>query len=192
MAATSSHAAPSASVEKCVPCGGKEDGDLTLVLDGAVIDAEMRERPLWTLSEDRRKMTRAFVARNFVAALDFIAIVGEVAEAQGHHPDLHIENYREVRLELFTHKLGGLTVNDFVLAREIDAIPVAYSPKWAREHAAAVAQTGSTLPASSAAAAASAARAASSRSAAAALALAATALPSPPPPPEEEPPVSGG
>ena len=114
-----SSAAPSAAVEKCVPCGGKEDGDLTLVLDGAVIEAEMRERPLWTLSDDRRKMTRAFVARNFVAALDFIAIVGEVAEAQGHHPDLHIENYREVRLELFTHKLGGLTVNDFVLAREI-------------------------------------------------------------------------
>ena len=86
------------------PCGDPEPfldlRPLGLNPDGAVIDAEMRERPLWTLSEDRRKMTRAFVARNFVAALDFIAIVSEVAEAQGHHPDLHIENYREVRLEL--------------------------------------------------------------------------------------------
>ena len=60
--------------------------------------------------------------------------VGDVAEAEGHHPDLHLTDYRSVRVDVWSHSVGGLTLNDFILAAKIDAVPVDYSPKWLREH----------------------------------------------------------
>jgi 4a-hydroxytetrahydrobiopterin dehydratase len=47
--------------------------------------------------------------------------VGEVAEAEGHHPDLHLVSYHDVAVELWTHAIGGLSENDFILAAKIDA-----------------------------------------------------------------------
>jgi 4a-hydroxytetrahydrobiopterin dehydratase len=46
-----------------------------------------------------------------------------LAEAEGHHPDLHLTNYRDVTIELWTHAAGGLTENDFILAAKIDKLP---------------------------------------------------------------------
>ena len=48
-----------------------------------------------------------------------------VAEEEGHHPDLHLEGYRHVWIELSTHAIGGLSENDFILAAKIDELPVA-------------------------------------------------------------------
>jgi 4a-hydroxytetrahydrobiopterin dehydratase len=59
---------------------------------------------------------------------------GSVAEREGHHPNLHLTNYREVELEIYTHSLGGLTQNDFNLAEAVDKISVKYSPKWLKEN----------------------------------------------------------
>ena len=59
-----------------------------------------------------------------------------VAEAEGHHPDVHLTNYRDVRVEITTHAIGGLSLHDFVLAAKLDAVDVTYSPKWLRENAA--------------------------------------------------------
>lgn len=59
---------------------------------------------------------------------------GEAADALGHHPDLHITSYRTVTVELTTHARGGITINDFIVAAKLDAIPVTYSPKWLREN----------------------------------------------------------
>ena len=59
----------------------------------------------------------------------FLTAVADVAEAQGHHPDLHLTNYRDVSLSLVTHALGGLSTADFALAAKLDALPVDYSPK---------------------------------------------------------------
>ena len=50
--------------------------------------------------------------------------VGEVAESEDHHPDLHLTGYRNVAIELSTHAVGGLTENDFILAAKIDPLPV--------------------------------------------------------------------
>ena len=50
--------------------------------------------------------------------------VAEVAEADGHHPDLHLEGYRNVSIELWTHAIGGLSENDFILAAKIDQLPI--------------------------------------------------------------------
>ena len=59
-----------------------------------------------------------------------------VAEAEGHHPDFHLTNYRDVRVDVTTHAIGGLSLHDFVLAAKLDTVEVTYSPKWLRENAA--------------------------------------------------------
>ena len=66
-------------------------------------------------------------------AIKFFNAVAELAEAEGHHPDLHLTNYRNVTMELSTHAINGLSLYDFVMASKIDALPVEYSPKWLRE-----------------------------------------------------------
>ena len=48
----------------------------------------------------------------------------DLAEAEGHHPDLHLEGYRSVAIEIWTHAIGGLSENDFILAAKIDRLPI--------------------------------------------------------------------
>lgn len=59
-----------------------------------------------------------------MAGMDFFNQVAQVAEDDGHHPDLHIVGYRNVAIELWTHAIGGLSENDFILAAKIDQIPI--------------------------------------------------------------------
>ena len=53
---------------------------------------------------------------------------------EGHHPDLHLTNYRDVELVISTHAIGGLSLFDFILAAKMDQVEVTYSPKWVREN----------------------------------------------------------
>ncbi|GAB4129785.1 4a-hydroxytetrahydrobiopterin dehydratase [Thermopirellula anaerolimosa] len=78
----------------------------------------------WSLSEDGRAIRKEWLVRDFVEGLRFFQAVGELAEAEGHHPDLHLEKYRHVTIVLWTHAVGGLSENDFILAAKIDQIPV--------------------------------------------------------------------
>ena len=55
---------------------------------------------------------------------EFFHRAADVAETDGHHPDLHIEGYRNVAVELWTHAIGGLSENDFILAAKIDQLPI--------------------------------------------------------------------
>ena len=57
-----------------------------------------------------------------MAAIDFFNRVAELAEAENHHPDLHLEGYRHVAIEIWTHAIGGLSENDFILAAKIDQL----------------------------------------------------------------------
>lgn len=89
----------------------------------------------WTLSEDKKILISRFTCRNFKAAVSFINAAAEVAERCDiqHHPDLHLTQYRNVEVNVFTHAVGGLTKFDFNLARELDKIEVDYSPKWLKD-----------------------------------------------------------
>jgi 4a-hydroxytetrahydrobiopterin dehydratase len=80
--------------------------------------------PGWRLGTDGKRLRREWRVKDFVTGLDFFRRVGELAEAEGHHPDLHLSGYRNVALELYTHAVGGLTENDFILAAKIDQLPV--------------------------------------------------------------------
>jgi len=54
--------------------------------------------------------------------LNWVVAAGAVAEAEGHHPELHITQYRTVKVEIFTHSMEGLCLNDFILAAKLDGI----------------------------------------------------------------------
>lgn len=94
--------------------------------------------PLWkvgTKEDVSFYIYRNFTAKNFQAALDAINACGAVAEAESHHPNFHLTNYREVGVDVWTHKLGGVTENDLILAQKLDAqVQVDYSPRWLKAH----------------------------------------------------------
>ena len=78
----------------------------------------------WTISPDARQISRSWTVKNFMAGIDFFNKVAALAEEEGHHPDLHLEGYRQVTIVLWTHAVGGLTENDFILAAKINQVPV--------------------------------------------------------------------
>ncbi len=80
--------------------------------------------PAWRLTADGLRLRREWRVKDFATALDFFQRVGQVAEAEDHHPDLHLTGYRNTAVELWTHAVGGLTLNDFILAAKIDQLPV--------------------------------------------------------------------
>jgi 4a-hydroxytetrahydrobiopterin dehydratase len=89
--------------------------------------------PAWDLNDSETMISRRFVAKNFSAAIDFFSKVKDVAEAEGHHPDLHLTDYRTVQIDISTHSVQGLTILDLILASKLDELDVEYSPKWLRE-----------------------------------------------------------
>jgi 4a-hydroxytetrahydrobiopterin dehydratase len=100
--------------QKCEPC---TIGTPPLSRDQA--EELLRETPRWTLKEDA--IEREFTFADFRGSVDFVNRVAEVAEGEGHHPDIFIY-YNTVRLHLTTHKIKGLSRNDFVLASKIDGL----------------------------------------------------------------------
>jgi 4a-hydroxytetrahydrobiopterin dehydratase len=82
-----------------------------------------REVPEWRLEKDR--LVREFRLKDFREALALANAIGAVAEQEQHHPDLHLTEYKRLRVELSTHAIHALSKNDFVLAAKIDALPEA-------------------------------------------------------------------
>lgn len=78
----------------------------------------------WYLTHDGQRIRKDWTVKNFLAGMAFFEKVAEVAEEDGHHPDIHLESYRNVSIELWTHAIGGLSENDFILAAKIDKLPV--------------------------------------------------------------------
>jgi 4a-hydroxytetrahydrobiopterin dehydratase len=86
--------------------------------------AQLTEVPGWELLSGPDRIRRTWVVRNFLAGMRFFEKVSEVAEAEGHHPDLHLVGYRNVSIEIWTHAINGLSLNDFILAARIDELPI--------------------------------------------------------------------
>ena len=75
----------------------------------------------WVLFGDQ--IVRSFTFKDFKATMKFTNCVADLAEREGHHPDFEI-HYSQLKLSLWTHAVGGLTENDFVMAEEINALAV--------------------------------------------------------------------
>jgi 4a-hydroxytetrahydrobiopterin dehydratase len=82
----------------------------------------------WASTGEGKRIRKQWRVKDFAAGLVFFQRVGGVAESEGHHPDLHLTGYRDVAFELWTHAVGGLTENDFILAAKIDEIPIDLKP----------------------------------------------------------------
>lgn len=104
---------------KCVPCEG---GVPKLTAEEAANQNSQVEG--WTILEEPDRITKSWTVKNFVAGMDFFRKVTELAEAEGHHPDLHLVGYRNVTIDIWTHAINGLSLNDFILAAKIDDLPV--------------------------------------------------------------------
>jgi 4a-hydroxytetrahydrobiopterin dehydratase len=100
---------------KCVPCEG---GVPKLSRNEA--ESMLQQLDGWQLNDDATVIYRKRAFKNFVESLAFLNEVGRLAEEDQHHPDLHLTGYRNVRIELTTHAIGGLSENDFILAAKID------------------------------------------------------------------------
>ena len=102
----------------CQPCeGGVEPCDL-LHTERQLLELDSG----WELVDGSKKISRKFKLKNFVEAMRLINAVAELAEREQHHPDLHLTGYRQVRIDLTTHAIHGLSENDFILAAKIDAV----------------------------------------------------------------------
>lgn len=76
----------------------------------------------WVLYDNKTKIKRDFSFDNFSNAIKFINKVADIAEEEGHHPNIYLHDYKEVLVELWTHKIKGLHQNDFILAVMIDKL----------------------------------------------------------------------
>ena len=83
---------------------------------------QIRSLDGWTLDAEAASISKSWTRKNFVDAMAFLNRVADVAEAEQHHPDVHLTGYRKVRIELTTHAIRGLSENDFILAAKIDAV----------------------------------------------------------------------
>ncbi len=112
--------------KRCVPCEGGVPK-----LTSTETAAYLGTLPGWTLVHNGERIRKEWTLRHFRAGMAFLHRVATVAEEEGHHPDLHLSGYRHVAIEIWTHAIGGLSENDFILAAKIDALPVELSSKAA-------------------------------------------------------------
>lgn len=100
----------------CVPCEGTEkpfnEEQVKIYMPALSLS--------WTVI-DGKKISQQFKFKNFPEAIAFVDKIVPVAEAEGHHPDLHIY-YNNVTVELWTHAIGGLSENDFIMAVKIESL----------------------------------------------------------------------
>jgi 4a-hydroxytetrahydrobiopterin dehydratase len=77
--------------------------------------------PGWSISEQSDRLSRAFTFEDFRTAMAFVNRVADLAEEEGHHPDFAI-HWNRVDILLWTHKIGGLHENDFIMAAKVNGL----------------------------------------------------------------------
>jgi 4a-hydroxytetrahydrobiopterin dehydratase len=78
--------------------------------------------PRWRLAADAGSLAREIVFKNFARAMAFLNRLASVAEQEGHHPDFCLRGWNRVTVTLRTHAIGGLSLNDFILAAKLDQV----------------------------------------------------------------------
>ena len=106
------------SQRKCAPC---EKG--TPPLPASAVKLLLDDLSGWMLV-DEKAIRKLITCKDFMDAVRLIQRIADIAEAEDHHPDLHLTNYKKLTIELSTHSIGGLSENDFILAAKIDQLLV--------------------------------------------------------------------
>lgn len=100
---------------KCSAC----DGDMQL-LSAIEVSALVKQLDGWGIS-DNKILHKTFTLKDFAEALRLANQIGTIAEKEGHHPDLLV-SWGKLAVEIWTHAVGGLSENDFILAAKIDRL----------------------------------------------------------------------
>ena len=100
--------------KKCVPCEG---GVPKLTEEES--QKFLEQTPDWQLADD--KISKEFELSSFKESIAFVNKVADLAESEGHHPNIEI-NFKKVKFVISTHAIGGLSENDFILAAKIDKL----------------------------------------------------------------------
>lgn len=100
----------------CVPCEGGIEA-----FDAETVHVYLQDIDGWTADAEGKRITKSFTFKNFIESIEFVNKVADIAESEGHHPDINI-SWNKVRLDLTTHKIKGLSENDFILAAKISII----------------------------------------------------------------------
>ncbi len=106
----------SLSSEKCGPCNGN-----TPKLEHLEIIKYLSELNEWSVNDSQEMIFKKFKFSNFKKAILFANNVGEIAEKEGHHPDISI-GWGYCLIMVHTHAIKGLSINDFILASKIDLL----------------------------------------------------------------------
>lgn len=104
--------------KKCAPCEGGVDP-----LTRTEFEPYLEQVEKWTVVNDK-VIERQFEFKDFAKALAFVNKVGEIAEDEGHHPDIFIHGWNKVKISLWTHAINGLSINDFIVATKVDRVDV--------------------------------------------------------------------
>lgn len=102
--------------KRCRPC----EGGVPPLEKEEIEQYQKQLKNEWEVVE-RKKIRQTYSFKDFKEAINFANKVGEIAEEEQHHPDLHVY-YGKVVIELATHAIGGLSENDFILAAKIENI----------------------------------------------------------------------
>ncbi len=101
--------------KSCIPCRGG-----TPPLTAEELKPLQSQLPQWQVV-DNHHLTRTFAFPDFVSALERVNSIAAIAEEEGHHPDIYL-SWGKVRVDIWTHKINGLTESDFVLAAKIEKL----------------------------------------------------------------------
>ncbi len=97
---------------KCLACEN---------IEGELLENEikclLKQVPDWNIID--KKIEKIFKFKNFIESIEFTKKVANIAENEGHHPDIHI-HWNKVKIELWTHSINGLSKNDFIVAAKIN------------------------------------------------------------------------
>lgn len=104
---------------KCVPCEGGVPR-----LNPEEARRQNEELTGWSILSGPDRISKSWKVRNFVAGMEFLNQVTRLAEDEGHHPDVHLVGYRNLTVDIWTHAIDGLSLNDFILAAKIDQLEI--------------------------------------------------------------------
>ena len=104
------------SDKRCIPC----EGGMPAFTKSEIKKYLPKLAKGWAAQHDK-KISKTFKFKDYVETMGFVNQVAMIAQAQDHHPDLQV-SYSKVVVELWTHAVGGLSENDFIMAAKIDGI----------------------------------------------------------------------
>ena len=104
--------------KKCEPCSGN-----TPKFKPVEISMYLSKLDDWSVNDEQEMIFKKYKFNNFKKALNFTNLVGDIAESEGHHPDISL-GWSYCLVMIHTHAINGLSINDFILASKIDLLPI--------------------------------------------------------------------